>query len=352
MKTKIIFLSILTVYFNYYSFSGNNKKEKEAPAATSSNSSNIINSQISINPFGNYILVSKGTKETKNQNSFNAQKYYHDGAVNGKPLQLTPSEKGEIKNLAVAMNVPGEYFVTWQTVSKTKSGIYGVFVESNSTVRGKELLLQSSNLTAQILSSDVAMDNFGNAVVCWVSETLGQKNVFIQQIKNYGVRVSNAVQINPAAIEGECYSKIAVNHATDDFAIAWSIYNADKTTNEVFVERFDKNANKLGEAISVDQVNTNKAGHFDLTLNNKGNLMVIWECENIQEDNTPKTCLNGKIYDWTGNVVTDKFTVNQDFDNKVTPTIRCNILGNFVVASQVANNENKDEVVFTLDAGK
>lgn len=355
MKSKFIFSLLLISVFNFsYAGSGNNSGTNTGTDATSATAtSSILNSQISFNPFGNYIRVWKGTRDTKNPNGFHAQKFYRDGSLNGKELVMTPIVRGDIKNLAVGMNIPGEYFVTWEAETKNKSGLYGAFFESNATLKGKDFLIQTSSSTAQITSSDAAMDNSGNAIVTWVTDALGQKNIFAQQIKNYGLQDSlgSLVQLNSEALLGNCISKVVTNNTNGDFVVAWSIFNSEENINKIFAQRFDREGNKIENEIFIEQIVAGKLIHFDLTLNNKSEFMTIWECETVQGDlKTP--CLSGKIFNWAGNIIQEKFMVNAEFDNQVAPTIRCDIKGSFVVSSIVTSTASKQETVFTVDAKK
>lgn len=353
MKHRFIFALLFISLFGF-SFAGtgtNSGANTGADATSTTATSSILNSQISFNPFGNYIRVWKGTRDTKNPNGFHAQKFYRDGSLNGKELVMTPTFKGDIKNLAVGMNIPGEYFVIWEAETKNKSGLYGAFFENNSVLKGKDFLIQSSNSTAQIISSDAAMDNSGNAIVTWVTDALGQKDIFVQQIKNYGQSIGNVIQINPETLTGNCISKVVINNANGNILVAWNVFNAEENLNKIFAQRFDRDGNKIENQKLIEQIAANKLVHFDLTLNNKSEFMAIWECETTEGDlKTP--CLSGKIFDWSGNIIQDKFMVNAEFDNRVAPSIRCDVKGSFVVISVITSTASKQETVFSVDASK
>ncbi len=144
-------------------------------------------------------------------------------------ILVNQTVQGDQRNPAVAIDADGDIVVVWESRSDNPDGSLGVWARRFDSI-GRPLsneFLVNTNTPQDQFNPSVAVDEFGNFVVVWVSAgpTPGAPSSVRGQMFNYrGDRVGGEFQVNVTAIPGVAAGEInpAVGRsAIGSFVVVW-----------------------------------------------------------------------------------------------------------------------------------
>ncbi len=147
--------------------------------------------------------------------------------------------------------------------------------------------------------------------------------------------VDNVQQISETGGIGQGVEENNTAVAVDndgDFAVVWTTYGLDDADDEssggVYVRLFDRDDNAVTGEILVNQTTEGDQSNASIAMDADGDFVVVWQSENA--DGTYD--IYARMYDSTGNAVTDEFLVNTTTnDNQVNPSVAMDDRGAFVI---------------------
>ncbi len=164
---------------------------------------------------------------------------------------------------AVAMDLSGDYVVTWANSVQGVEAIYAQRYNVSGVAQGGEF--QVNTTTTGIQSAPVvAMDSFGDFVIAYSNGP----DIFAQRFNASGIKQGGEFMVGPAATYG--IPKVAMD-ASGNFVIAWS---ADLSTGGVTAQRYNAAGISQGPLIHVGagRVCTGSS----VAMNSTGDFVIDW----------------------------------------------------------------------------
>ena len=219
------------------------------------------------------------------------------------------------RNDAVAVHDDGTYVVVWtddsringQDIFAHRYNADGVLIQS---------ILVNSNQDGDQRQANVAMDAQGRFAVVWTTDHNGTNDIYMRRFNADGSPIDNQdVLVNTTGVDGDQNQpSIAVNEAGQIF-VAWE---GDGANEGIYLNEFDlSGGNGVGE---IQVTSANNARHVDLSANNNGDVVVVWQQDGIYRQRF------GSQADAGPQQIADAFT------NSRNPTVVYLDDGRFIVA--------------------
>lgn len=269
------------------------------------------------------------------------------------PFRVNELTAGEQTWPHVAMNVHGDFVITWTSfVGTGTSGDYDVFVrrfDLFGQALGPEFRVNVTTAGNQQLSK-VAMDARGGFVVVWQSDQGGVgTDIFARsfwpdgspQVLLDGTAYRyGEVLVNQVTAGNQIYPHVAMSMNGDRVAFTWA--GPDGNQNGVFARVFSRNVDPstIGSLTPVgDQFQVNVTVNGEQTfpaiaMGATGNFVVAWSGRGEQPGQVD---ISGhgvftRAYDRDGNPVMGETRMNNTVTgNQWMPSVACDFNGNYVV---------------------
>ena len=205
-----------------------------------------------------------------------AQRFDAAGVAQGGQIQVNTNTTNDQLYAGVAMDVNGNFVITWSSINQDTSG-YGIFAQrfdSTGAYVGGEFQVNTTFANDQIYSQ-VAMDADGDFVIVWESE--GQdgsgRGIYGQRYSSAGVAQGTEFLVNTTTAGNQTRASVSMN-ASGDFGVTWT--SADSSGTGIYARAF----NSAGVPIWAEtRINTTTAGNQDyssLTVSSNGEAIVAW----------------------------------------------------------------------------
>ncbi|KAA3654257.1 MAG: DUF4347 domain-containing protein [Proteobacteria bacterium] len=234
---------------------------------------------------------------------------------------------GDQSNASVAMNVNGDFVVTWDgTGSGDTSGIFAQrFTRSGGMVGGVIQVNQTTTNTQSL--PDVAIGPNGHFVIAWQDESSG-KRIFARQFLATGVGGSEFLV--QTRLTGSAISPTVAMAANGSYTIAWAESNADGNNYGILMRRFDAGGTALGNDQVVNLTTNNRQDEPDIAMDDDGDFVITWASQN-QDGNNEGIFL--RAFTANGVAASGELAVNQyTSGSQDHPAISMNDFGQLVVA--------------------
>jgi len=256
-------------------------------------------------------------------------------AVSGEFLINTTTAKNQTWPSITAF-ADGGFIVVWASENATTGGsIYSQRYDANQQKVGGEVLIGTDTNYALGKPVVTTLPNGGYVVTWYSNHNDGTADLVFGQVYNaQGTKVGTNFQINTSnSYTNEWWGNLiwsevkALNDGT--FVVAWNGFNNDYY-GDTFVQRFDGQGNKLGNAIQVNSYTNTHQIQPDIAVLNNGNYVVSWQSSN---QNNGYWGVYGQIFTPNGDKVGGEFQVhNNNYRHSSDPSIVALSNGGFVVA--------------------
>lgn len=211
---------------------------------------------------------------------------------------------------------------------KQKLTLFLLTILSFATANCSEF--QVNNRTSQSQANvDIATLPNGGFVVSWSSyygTTDRSNDIFCRVFEPNCSPVGNEFQINQITIGNQTEPSVAAK-TSDEFIVAWQGYVSEEDQFDIFAQRMDTNGLPIGNELHVNnKISSNDQTCPNLTMNNNGSLVIVWESET--EPNTTAICC--RRYDKNGQAIGDEFQVSTENDSRY-PNVAIDPNGNFTI---------------------
>jgi hypothetical protein len=168
-------------------------------------------------------------------------------------------------------------------------------------------------------------------IVTWV-ETAENKNIlFAQKFLGNGCPVNSAFKVNLDEMSHIANPTIAANK-DNSFIIAWESVSDDGSKENVFVQRFSADTNRIGDIQKINSFQINEQKKPVISFLDNGNYVVCWQSDHVvaQDFN-----IYAQLFNENGKVHKKEVRINsQTTDNQINPRV-CNLSnGSFVIIWQ------------------
>lgn len=178
--------------------------------------------------------------------------------------------------------------------------------------------------------ASIAMDAEGNSVVVWNSyrQDGDSGGIFAQRFDSNCAPIGPEFQVNTTTVGNQTNPSVAMNGA-GNFVVVWQGPGAGE--EEIFGQRFDPNHQPLGAEFRVNTYTDDSQLYPSVAVHDDGNFAVVWESQNIPEDNN-NTSICAQLFDSSGNAVGSEFIINDTPGRCRYPDVAVDPNGNFAVA--------------------
>ena len=178
---------------------------------------------------------------------------------------------------AVAADANGNFVAVWASLNQDGDswGIYGQRYNASGVAQGSEFQVNTATVGSQERAS-VAMDDAGNFVVTWSTDTLGDAGVRAQRYNASGVAQGGELQVNTNTTDDQDYSSIAMDSA-GNFVITWSSLNQDGGGWGIYAQRFNAAGVAQGLEFRVNTVTANDQMYSRVAMDADGDFVITWQ---------------------------------------------------------------------------
>jgi Ca2+-binding RTX toxin-like protein len=277
-------------------------------------------SSVAMDADGNFVIVwqSNGQDDGLSAGIY-GQRYHSAGVKRGGEFRVnTYTTQGQI-NPSVAMDVDGDFVVTWESEDQDGSGwgIYGQRYDSAGRRQGDEFRINTTTTGLQI-STRVAMDAAGNFVVTWVSGTSTDFDVYARRFNAAGIAQGNEFRVNTVALNRQFSPDVAMDE-DGDFVIAW--YSSVSASDyELYAQRYNASGIPKGGEFRTNSFLPSYQMNADLAMDSEGDFVIAWQSDTQDGDwfgiyaqryqNVTPISLSGGVLSVTGSNTFDVMSVD------------------------------------------
>ena len=307
---------------------------------------------VAIDASGDFVIA--WTSNLQDGDSFGifAQRFNAAGVVQGNEFQVNTFTTGIQKGPSVAMDATGNFVVAWGSYGPdgSGSGICARRYNAAGVAQGTEFNVNTYTTNRQDFPN-VAMDLTGDFVVTW--DSLGQDGngfgIFARRYNSTGVAQGNDFQVNVYTTSDQGLPVIAVD-ATGDFVIAWSSLGQDGKSEGVFARRFNATGTALGGDFQVNTYTTEAQSRQSIAMDASGEFTIAWQSYG-QEGGVPTTSQYGvyaQRYNAAGVRQGSEFQVNTyTTGGQRSPTAAMDALGDFVITWSSSSQDGSAAGVYS-----
>jgi len=226
------------IYAQRYNFSGN--KVGGESLVNTTTAGDQTNAAVAMNALGSFVVTWQGQGQDGSGWGIYAQQFNYDGNRVGTETLVTITTAGDQEYPSVAINLLGNYVITWSSDGQDGSG-WGVYAQrfnASGTPQGGEFLVSTTTSGDQEYST-VAMDLAGGFVITWASygEDGSGWGVYARQFNANGTPVDIEVPVNATTAGNQSDPSIAMS-ASGQMVIDWS-GNGGGDSAGVFMQQFN-----------------------------------------------------------------------------------------------------------------
>ena len=206
-----------------------------------------------------------------------AQRFDAEGNPLGPEFLVNSTTANNQTLPAIGTTPGGAFIITWTSSGQDGSGdgVYARRFLADGTPLSDEFLVNSRTDGSQDASS-IAIAGDGRFVVTWLGMPPGGGNhpVYAQRFDPQGEPVGDEFQVNLTAIGTSGLPVVAMD-ADGDFAVAWTYFGAGGD-NDVYLQRFASDAQRLGSPIVVNLTAAGYQQYPAIAMQDDGAFVVTW----------------------------------------------------------------------------
>ncbi len=292
-----------------------------------------VDPQVDRSPQGDFVVVWMSYMQTGGDVfDIFAQRYDASGTALGGELQVNTFTTGYQGNPDVALDDAGNFLVVWESETQDGSlkGVYGQRFDNSGAPAGDEFLVNTTFASDQ--NDPVAVATDGNFLVAWEDEGFdgSSETVVMQAFDGAGTPLGGEVQVNTFTTGDQEDPSIAVG-ADGSFAIAWESDGQDGSDEGIFAQLFDASRQPLGDEVQVNLHTPFNQENPAIAADGQGGFYVVWQSEQ-QADVDSFDDIYGRRLDGQGNALGTELLINGEIvDDQDHPAIGSGN-GQFLVA--------------------
>lgn len=146
------------------------------------------------------------------------------------------------------------------------------------TVSPTGLEFQVNSITASDQQFvQTAIDNSGNYVAVWQSNTSGDFDIYARRFNSAGVAQGAEFLVNTYTTSDQEQARIAMNRTNGNFVVVWQSAGQDGSGEGIYGQRFDAAGTKLGGEFKISTYTQYDQDIASVAMDDSGNFVVTWE---------------------------------------------------------------------------
>jgi len=312
-----------------------------------------VDPAISVAPSGDFVIAWGGHASYSGPSSSAAgvfvQGFTAAAARRGGEQRANTTTAGFQGTPAVATGAAGDFVVVWTSLSSyytheggdgSGSGILGQRYDSTGAPVGGEFQVNSYT-TGYQSAPRIAGDGSGGFVVVWSSQGISYgpsqdgsgTSVIARHFDASAVPLDDDFQVNTYTTGDQQRPAVAAD-PRGGFVVTWESSAADYTTN-VFAQRFDAGAARVGDELGVTSGTSGFQGASSVAVGGSGDFLVVWERSSDPVPGRDDFGVFGQHFANTGEPIGDELQVNTyTSGGQLEPSVAADGTGGFVVVWQ------------------
>ena len=284
---------------------------------------------IAMDDDGNHVVVWVSGGQDGSAYGIYGQRYDNSGDPQGTEFRVNSFTSGNQAQSRVAMDSAGNFVVVWtsQDADGHLDGIFAQRYDSRGNRAGSEFQVNEYTLSNQD-TPDVAMDDAGNFVVVWASQvedTNFTAGIYGQRYDSSGNRIGSEFQVNSYITDDQTAPAVAMDE-TGNFVVVWQSDTQDGDRLGVFAQRYNSLGSRAGSEFQVNTYTTELQQDLAVAMDGDGDFIIVWRDESRYDD------IQARLYSSSGVASGSEFTVNSYTTNaQYEPAIATDQQGNFIV---------------------
>lgn len=273
---------------------------------------------------GNYLIVWQSQDQDGAGSGIFAQRFNTFGEPVGTEFQVNSFTAGAQTSPTVAMDVDGDFVVTWSNFGENGWDIYARRFNAQAEAQGEEFLVNLTTVGDQVYST-IAMDADGDFVVAWQNPDGDGSGVFARRFDSNGDS-SGELAVSATTAGDQVVPSVAMD-ADGDFVVAWS--GVGNEGWDVLARRYDGAAAPQGDPFVVNATTAGDQGYASVAADPLGSFVVVWSSLGQDGDGWG---VFGQRYNAQGDAQGGEFQVNtHTIANQAYPTVSLDGGANFVI---------------------
>ena len=278
-----------------------------------------------------------------------AQRYSADGVTQGGEFKVNTFTLENQESPSVAMDAAGDFVIVWWNRSSSTShyGSYAQRYNAAGIAQGAESKVNTPIASDYPRGGDepkVAMDAAGDFVVIWTEQPLVGNGMFNEHAQRYNA--SGVAQGSPILVSERGFGYQVAMDALGDFVVTWvdtGDVNDLNGRDSIFAQRYNAAGISQG-AFRVSNVSTYENISPSVAMDATGDLVIAWHQLGAGYN------LYGKRYSSAGTALAPEFRVNSVYAgfNGISsrPVVAMDSVGDFVVAWTVASQDGSGDGIY------
>jgi len=281
---------------------------------------------------GDFVVTWHSNGQDGSSYGIYAQRYNAAGTPQGTEFRVNSYTANHQKYADVAMDADGDFIITWQSFSQDGSG-YGIYAQrynAAGTPQGAEFRV-NFHTTGNQSSPSVAMEADGDFVITWDSQ--GQdgevQGIYAQRYNADGTsKGGGEFQVNSYTTNSQSTPNVAMD-SDGDFVIVWDSYGQDGNSGGIYAQRYSFNGSKQGTEFRVNSFTTNWQNVPEVAMNADGDFVVTWRSFGQDGNNHG---IIARRYNSAGTAQGTEIRVNSyTTGSQSSPKVAINTDGDFVI---------------------
>jgi hypothetical protein len=247
---------------------------------------------------------------------------------------------------AIACDGSGNFIITWSDSRDGSSEAYLQRYTSAGVSIGPNVVVNDSTSASQ-KTPDIAMDIDGNFTVTWEDSRNGNFDIYARRFDSTGAPIGTDFMVSNAPETAFQYIPSIDMSDSDDFVICWRD-NRDDFFYDIYAQRYDSLGTAVGPNLKVnDDPGTAFQLHSSVSIDNRGNCTIAW-----RDSRNGETDIYAQNYDDVGLPEGSNYEVNNDTgttDQQYSEAAICGS-GNLIITWQDERSLTKDIYVQLYDA--
>jgi len=297
---------------------------------------------------GDFVITWHSKEQDGSGYGIYAQRYNASGNPQGLEFRVNSTVTGSQFFPAVAMDVDGDFVVTWQSDGQDGGG-YGIYARRYSAAglpQGGEFRVNTYTTNHQF-GAAISMDADGDFIITWAST--GQDGsgtgIYAQRYNAAGVSQGGELRVNSYTTSEQWPPSIAVD-STGSFVVTWSSLGQDGSSYGVYAQRYNASGVKQGGEFRVNSYTNSSQRHSAIAMSaNGGDFVISWQSSS--QDGSGDG-VYAQRYTSVGTKVGGEIRVNTYTTNSQnSPTIAMDVDGDFVIAWDSSGQEGNSSGIYS-----
>ena len=227
-----------------------------------------------------FVVVWAGGTPGGVDNEIFARRFDGAGQALGDEFRVNTYSGGDESFPTVAMDMDGDFVVTWDTFNPTVGDGYDVYARrfSSAGVPQGDDFIVNTDVPNHDYTSSVAMDDEGNFVVAWHAEFQDGSGhgVYARRFDSTGGGLGNEFRVNTFTTNNQLFPAVAMD-ADGDFVVAWQSQGQDGSGTGIFAQRFSAGGAPAGPEFMVNTYTADGQDAPSVATDGAGNFIIAWE---------------------------------------------------------------------------